>query len=286
MQLALTPEVLVPVGAGAVLLLLALVAVLVVRRRRRRRAQARTTVADAVRDAAGPDAPTEDAPAENLPAENLRADDLPADNPPAADAPAGGEPAGSAAVRPHSDPAERVGSGRTVAAAVAQALAVREARVRVAASSPEDRAGDDGSTPAEAPQTAVPAPGGPAADGSAPAVPVPARADGSAPDAPDAPDGGGWQEPAAAPRGRGDARDRLLAVLLDDPVRAVGAAVELEACRRQLDRLTDAVRHERHVLGSVLARLAEAGLAPDQLARLSGLSDEELRSLLPGRVDA
>ena len=270
MQLALTPEVLVPVGAGAVLLLLALVAVLVVRRRRRRRTQARATVADAVRDAAGP-APTEDAPADNLPA---------------ADAPVGGEPAGSAALRPQSDPAERVGSGRTVAAAVAQALAVREARVRVAASSPEDRAGDDRPTPTDAPQTAVPASRGPAADGSAPAVPVPPRADGSAPDAPDAPDGGAWQEPAAAPRGRGDARDRLLAVLLDDPVRAVGAAVELEACRRQLDRLTDAVRHERHVLGSVLARLAEAGLAPDQLARLSGLSDEELRSLLPGRVHA
>ncbi|MBW0119274.1 hypothetical protein, partial [Pseudonocardia abyssalis] len=81
-----------------------------------------------------------------------------------------------------------------------------------------------------------------------------------------------------------DARDRLLAVLLDDPVRAVGATVELDACRRQLDRLSDAVRHERETLRSVLSRLADAGLAPDQLARLSGLSDDELRGLLAARV--
>lgn len=268
MQLALTPEVLVPVGAGAVLLLLALVAVLVVRRRRRRRAQARTTVADAVRDAPGTEAPT--GPVEDVAVENVPGD------------PADGEPDGSAAVRPESGPADRVGSGRTVAAAVAQALAVREARARVAASSSEGRAGDDEgpastdiSPHPHAPQPAVPA-----------RAAAPVQPDGPVPDAPGAPDGGVWQSPPPAPRGRGDVRDRLLAVLLDDPVRAVGAAVELEACRRQLDRLTDAVRHERHVLGSVLARLAEAGLAPDQLARLSGLSDEELRSLLPTRVRA
>lgn len=82
------------------------------------------------------------------------------------------------------------------------------------------------------------------------------------------------------PGGRGDARDRLLAVLLDDPVRAVGAAVELESCRRQLDRLTGALHHERATLRDVLARLSAAGLAPDQLARLSGLSDDELTTLL------
>lgn len=109
---------------------------------------------------------------------------------------------------------ERVGSGRTVAAAVAQALAAREA-------------GAD-----------------------------------------------------AARNGRGDARDRLLAVLLDDPVRAVGAAVELESCRRQLDRLTGALQHERATLRDALARLSTAGLAPEQLARLSGLSDDELKALL------
>lgn len=126
-------------------------------------------------------------------------------DPPIAEAPAWQEP-----------PAvERVAAGRTVAAAVAQALAAREA-----------------------------------------------MAD------------------AAVPGSRGDARDRLLAVLLDDPVRAVGAAVELESCRRQLDRLTGALDHERATLREVLARLTAAGLAPDQLARLSGLSDDELSSLL------
>lgn len=126
--------------------------------------------------------------------------------------------------RPWETAAERVGSGRTVAAAVAQALAVREAHAR----------------------TAAPTPSG----------------------------------------ARADARDRLLAVLLDDPVRAVGAVVELESCRRQLDRLTDAVRHERATLADVLGRLSCAGLAPEQLARLSGLSDDELRSLMQERAQA
>lgn len=121
-------------------------------------------------------------------------------------------------------PAERVGSGRTVAAAVAQALAAREALARTDAAQPAGT--------------------------------------------------------------RGDARDRLLAVLLDDPVRAVGAVVELEACRRQLDRLTDAVRHERATLADVLRRLSAAGLASDQLARLSGLSDDELRLLMQVSDDA
>lgn len=91
---------------------------------------------------------------------------------------------------------------------------------------------------------------------------------------------------AKAGGARGDARDRLLAVLLDDPVRAVGAAVELEACRRQLDRLTDAVRHERAALGDVLARLAAAGLDAEQLARLSGIPGDELRRLLPDDAGA
>jgi hypothetical protein len=63
-----------------------------------------------------------------------------------------------------------------------------------------------------------------------------------------------------------DARDRLLAVLLADPVRAVGAAEELATCRGQL--------------GDVLARLAASGLTTDQLARLSGFSAEQITTLL------
>jgi hypothetical protein len=86
-----------------------------------------------------------------------------------------------------------------------------------------------------------------------------------------------------APRGGGsapDARDRLLAVLLDDPDRAVGAAVELEACLRELDRLSDAVRKERRVLPDVLHRLAGSGLRPEQLARLAEMPLAEVEKLL------
>jgi hypothetical protein len=77
-----------------------------------------------------------------------------------------------------------------------------------------------------------------------------------------------------------DARDRLLAVLLDDPERAVGAAVELEACLGELDRLSDAVRTGRVALRGVLHRLAAAGLRPDQLARLARLPQAEVQELL------
>ncbi|WP_300012218.1 hypothetical protein [Pseudonocardia sp.] len=177
MQPALTPDVLLAIAAGVAVLVVVAIVVLTVRRRRRR-----ALAAEPARAAASPD------PA--------RGEGTPTWREPAA--------------------VERAGSGRTVAAAVAQALAAREARA----------------------------------------------------------------DATAHPGGRGDARDRLLAVLLDDPVRAVGATVELESCRRQLDRLTGAVQHERATLRAVLARLSAAGLAPDQLARLSGLPDDELATLL------
>jgi hypothetical protein len=111
----------------------------------------------------------------------------------------------------------------------------------------------------------------------------------TAPAAPVQPD----PEPAAVPAPRpdngsvaqqdgpvSDARDRLLAVLLDDPERAVGAAVELETCLRELDRLSDAVRTSRVALRDVLHRLAAAGLRPDQLARLAKLPQAEVEELL------
>ncbi len=79
---------------------------------------------------------------------------------------------------------------------------------------------------------------------------------------------------------RGDARDRLLAVLLDDPLRAVGAAVDLQDCQERIDRLAATLHDERSRLGDVLARLARSGLRPDQLARLSGLSDAEVAEFL------
>ena len=77
-----------------------------------------------------------------------------------------------------------------------------------------------------------------------------------------------------------DVRDRLLAVLLDDPERAVGATVELEACLRELGRLSDAVRKERAVLPDVLHRLTAAGLRPEQLARLAAMPVADVERLL------
>lgn len=246
MQLALTPEALVPVGAGALLLVIALVARLLVARRRRRALAApaaEPTVADPVPDA--------DDGADLDPGNGTGHDGA------------------------WFDPTERVGSGRTVAAAVAQALAAREAQARAGGSTPgEPATGMRTPAPDTAARNGVPHPG-------AAAAPEPPAPDQGSRDA--APHGE-TVTPDVAPSARGDARDRLLAVLLDDPVRAVGATVELDACRRQLARLTDSVRHEREALRSVLARLADTGLGRDQLARLSGLSDAELSDLLPDRV--
>ena len=254
----------------------------------------------------------------------------------------------------------QAGSGRTVAAAVAQAFAVRAAAGRGGAQRPDDPPADDGappqpdpgpaaaeaaddvdpaattdpdglglaatagSGPEEAPAAepdaraaavsddgwaAVPAfepngSHGPEGNGTPPeswGAPVP-DVDGPAPGAVagaallDA----GWgaqaqpaPEPATTPATvpeprsdndepgrRADPRDRLLAVLLDDPDRAVGATVELESCLSELDRLSDAVRAGRAALRDVLHRLAAAGLRPDQLARLAGLPPAEVQELL------
>src|SRR5690606_15990 len=62
--------------------------------------------------------------------------------------------------------------------------------------------------------------------------------------------------------------------------RAVGAAVELEDCLAELDRLSDAVRAGRAGLRDVLRRLAAAGLRPDQLARLARMPQAEVDELL------
>jgi hypothetical protein len=237
--------------------------------------------------------------------------------------------------RPH-----QAGSGRTVAAAVAQAFAVRAAAGRAggqpsadppppddstqdvpesdeqaatprddvdpaamtdpdgrglaAMATPEpDASGngwvataaheENGDRPADprpdsgwqAPETAAPTPvaGFVAGGWPVPVPPDPERAAVPAP-RPDNEDEGRQRTPAP------DARDRLLAVLLDDPERAVGAADELENCLRELDRLSDAVRAGRAGLRDVLHRLAAAGLRPDQLARLARLPEHDVRELL------
>ncbi|GEL18210.1 hypothetical protein [Pseudonocardia asaccharolytica] len=79
---------------------------------------------------------------------------------------------------------------------------------------------------------------------------------------------------------RGDIRDRLLEVLLDDPVRAIGAAVDLQRALGRLEKLTEAVRQEREALSSMLRRLVDAGLDVDQIGRLSGLSTDDVRAML------
>jgi hypothetical protein len=115
---------------------------------------------------------------------------------------------------------------------------------------------------------------------SAPEQPPPARVQPppvQPPPAPPPPQQGGSQQ---LPAGRDDARDRLLAVLLHDPALAVDATIQLDACRAQLDRLSRAVHHERGVLREILQRLAGTGLRTDQLARLAGMPVEELQALL------
>ncbi|MFR9804844.1 hypothetical protein ACL02T_21535 [Pseudonocardia sp. RS010] len=79
---------------------------------------------------------------------------------------------------------------------------------------------------------------------------------------------------------RGDARDRLLAVLLDDPVRAVGATVELQSQQEELSRLAEEMRTRRDELGGVVRKLADAGLGPNQVAELAGLDRAEVDRML------
>lgn len=85
------------------------------------------------------------------------------------------------------------------------------------------------------------------------------------------------QQPVEAPDS--DARDRLLAVLLEDPDRAVGATVELDRVRGQLDRLVEAVRHEQDALAGLVDKLASAGLDDAQIARLAGIPAGEVATL-------
>jgi hypothetical protein len=170
----------------------------------------------------------------------------------------------------------RAAARRTVADAVATSMLPRPPAV-----ADPGQAGEPDAGGGPAPDRPVTPPPGPTA---AKATPAP-----SAPDVPPTPDTAGSGTPLAAalnraltnrPTPRGDARDRLLAVLLDDPVRTVGAAAALEASSAQLSRLTAAVTHERDVLGVHLSRLAAAGLQPEQLASLAGLPAAEIRDLL------
>ena len=78
----------------------------------------------------------------------------------------------------------------------------------------------------------------------------------------------------------GDAKDRLLRVLLADPDRALHAVGDLEASRNQLDRLNDSVHYQRRQLADAARRLRGAGLTPAQVAQLAGFGEGELVTLL------
>jgi hypothetical protein len=170
----------------------------------------------------------------------------------------GQDPAGRASSDRRSSPADTAGSGRSVAAAVAQAFAVRAAAAK--RNGIEHRSGIDDKINGTDQGNRIDQRLGNVDRGSSPSDPEPSDASIPPPPPPVPP------APAQPSFARADARDRLLAVLLDDPARAVGAAAELEACRTQLQ--------------DVLQRLAGTGLRPEQLARLAGLPVDEVRALV------
>ncbi|GAA1234799.1 hypothetical protein [Pseudonocardia alaniniphila] len=175
----------------------------------------------------------------------------------------GQDPAGRTDAGRRSSPADTAGSGRSVAAAVAQAFAVRAAAAK--RNGIEHRSGIDDKINGTDQGNRIDQRLGSVDRGSTPSDPGPA--DASTPPQPPPPPAPSAPPALAQPSfARADARDRLLAVLLDDPARAVGAAAELEACRTQLQ--------------DVLQRLAGSGLRPEQLARLAGLPVDEVRALV------
>jgi hypothetical protein len=93
------------------------------------------------------------------------------------------------------------------------------------------------------------------------------------------PESNGAAPVAAAPWSEG-AKDRLLRVLLTDPDRALHAVGDLEHSQGRLDQLHDTMQHQRRQLADAARRLRVAGLTPAQVARLAGLGEGELVSLL------
>jgi hypothetical protein len=172
----------------------------------------------------------------------------------------GQDPAGRTGSGRRSSPADTAGSGRSVAAAVAQAFAVRAAAAK--RNGIDQRSGIDDKINGIDQGNRIDQRLSSADRGSSPSDPGPSDASVPAPPAPPSTP----SAPAQPSPPRADARDRLLAVLLDDPARAVGAAAELEACRTQLQ--------------DVLQRLAGSGLRAEQLARLAGLPVDEVRALV------
>jgi hypothetical protein len=175
----------------------------------------------------------------------------------------GQDPAGRTGSGRRSSPADTSGSGRSVAAAVAQAFAVRAAAAK--RNGVDHRSGIDDKINGTDQGSRIDQRLGSVDRDSSPSDPGPSDASPPPPPVPSAPPAPAQPSSARADM-RADVRDRLLAVLLDDPARAVGAAAELEACRTQLQ--------------DVLQRLVGSGLRPEQLARLAGLPVDEVRALV------
>ncbi|WP_226361246.1 hypothetical protein [Pseudonocardia sp. ICBG1142] len=87
----------------------------------------------------------------------------------------------------------------------------------------------------------------------------------------------GARTPAA-----GDAKDRLLGVLLEDPARAVDATERLDDTRDRIAELDEVLRRRRDDLAGAVRRLHECGLDPAQIGRLSGMAVDEVRTILDG----
>ncbi|MCM3845545.1 hypothetical protein ND486_04945 [Pseudonocardia sp. DR1-2] len=87
----------------------------------------------------------------------------------------------------------------------------------------------------------------------------------------------GARTPAA-----GDAKDRLLGVLLEDPARAVDATERLDDTRDRIAELDEVLRRRRDDLAGAVRHLHECGLDPAQIGRLSGMAVDEVRTILDG----
>ena len=77
-----------------------------------------------------------------------------------------------------------------------------------------------------------------------------------------------------------DARDRLLSVLLIDPVTALGATTALDDTRARIDRLGDVLRRRRADLATAVHRLHASGLTGEQIGQLAGLDGDDVREIL------
>jgi hypothetical protein len=151
------------------------------------------------------------------------------------------------------------GSTRAVAEALQHALAVRAAAAE---------RGAVRATHSSSPDEAV-APTGdePGSDAPAEVVPEPRTPD------------------STTDESRNAVRDRLLAVLLTDPDRAVGATVDLDSSQGTLQRLSEAVRQEQASLGAVLRRLLDSGLSVEQVAKLAGRPTCDVATILGRTLD-